>query len=226
MDNIYVMYILFSEGYIQRYSPDSEVFFCPRQKNPEGRAVPEGRRPEGTALPEGIFLPRTKKIRGWGGYIVVYSPTRPHIYNKYTIFLSLFSNEFINTLLTSLWVIQQIRKFDQIRGLYMNLGISNVHYNVDEKQGPLYIALRTGHIYIYICPVHRAYILYMPCTEGYIRRYSPRRGAICGFYKSHIVVVFWSKMNILYMGYVSGIFIYIYRAYQVKSPPLLNPPPW
>ena len=47
----------------------------------------------------------------------------------------------------------------------MNLGISNVHYNVDEKQGPLYIALRTGHIYIYalctghiyyICPVRRA----------------------------------------------------------------------
>ena len=28
----------------------------------------------------------TKKIRGWGGYIVVYSPTRPHIYNKYTTF--------------------------------------------------------------------------------------------------------------------------------------------
>ena len=37
----------------------------------------------------------------------------------------------------------------------MNLGISNVHYNVDEKQGPLYIALRTGHIYIY-----------MPCAQG------------------------------------------------------------
>ena len=50
----------------------------------------------------------------------------------------------------------------------MNLGISNVHYNVDEKQGPLYIALRTGHIYIYlyICPVHR---VYMPRTEGYIQ---------------------------------------------------------
>ena len=26
----------------------------------------------------------------------------------------------------------------------MNLGISNVHYNVDEKQGPLYIALEGG----------------------------------------------------------------------------------
>ena len=52
---------------------------------PEGKAVPEGRRPEGTALPEGIFLPRTKNDRGRGGYIVVYSPTRPHIYDKYTI---------------------------------------------------------------------------------------------------------------------------------------------
>ena len=39
--SIYVMYILFSEGYIQRYSPDTEVIFRPRQKKkPEGRALP------------------------------------------------------------------------------------------------------------------------------------------------------------------------------------------
>ena len=48
--------------------------------------MPEGRRPEGTVLPEGFFLPRTKNNRGRGGYIVVFSPTRPHIYNKYTTF--------------------------------------------------------------------------------------------------------------------------------------------
>ena len=42
--------------------------------------------PEGTDLPEGILLPRTKKIRPGGGYIGVFSPTRPHIYNKYPSF--------------------------------------------------------------------------------------------------------------------------------------------
>ena len=41
--------------------------------------MPEGRRPEGTAAARGgIFA------RGCGGYIVVYSPTRPNIYNIYT----------------------------------------------------------------------------------------------------------------------------------------------
>ena len=60
---------------------------------PEGRAVHEGRRPEGTALHEGIFYPRTKKIRGRGGYSVVYSQTTPHIYNKYT---TLFFLSFVN----------------------------------------------------------------------------------------------------------------------------------
>ena len=62
---------------------------------PQGKAVPEGRRPEGTALPEGIFLPRTKNDRGRGGYIVVYSPTRPHIYNKWTTFMSLVYKDLI-----------------------------------------------------------------------------------------------------------------------------------
>ena len=38
----------------------------------------------------------------------------------------------------------------------MNFRISNLHYNIDQKRTPLYIALCTGHIYI--CPVHRAYI--------------------------------------------------------------------
>ena len=42
------------EGYIQRYSPETEVIFRPRLKKV---------RPEGTALPEGIFLPRTKNDR-------------------------------------------------------------------------------------------------------------------------------------------------------------------
>ena len=46
--------------------------------------------PEGTALPEGIFLTRRAKNRGRGGYIVVYSPTRPHIYNKCAIFFLSF----------------------------------------------------------------------------------------------------------------------------------------
>ena len=67
-------------------APRPRLFFVRGKKIPEVRAVPEGRRPEGTALPEGIFLPRTKNNRGRGGYIVVYSPTRPHIYNKYTTF--------------------------------------------------------------------------------------------------------------------------------------------
>ena len=49
--------------------------------------------PEGTALHEGIFYPRTKKIRGRGGYSVVYSLTTPHIYNKYT---TLFFLSFVN----------------------------------------------------------------------------------------------------------------------------------
>ena len=34
----------------------------------------------------GIFQPRTKKYRGRGGYIVVFSSTRPNIYNIYTTF--------------------------------------------------------------------------------------------------------------------------------------------
>ena len=33
----------------------------------------------------------------------------------------------------------------------MNFRISNLHYNIDQKKGPLYIALCTGHM-------HRAYI--------------------------------------------------------------------
>ena len=133
-------------------APKPRFFFVRGKKIPESRAMPEGRRPEGTALPEGIFLPRTKKNRGWGGYIVVYSPTRPHIYNKYATFsLSQLSKQFSKTVLRSylisISVIQKIRKIGKMRGLYMNFRISNLHYNIDQKRRPLYIALCTGHIY-------------------------------------------------------------------------------
>ena len=63
-----------SEGYIQQYSPETEGIFRPRPINSRGHGL----------LPEGIYWPRTKKARGRGGYIVVYSLTRPHIYNIYT----------------------------------------------------------------------------------------------------------------------------------------------
>ena len=48
---------------------------CPRAEGPRARRAARG-----------IFLPRTKKYRGRGGYIVVYSSTRPNIYNIYTTF--------------------------------------------------------------------------------------------------------------------------------------------
>ena len=74
------MYILFLEGYIQRYSPKTEVIFRPRQK----------KNPEGTALPDRFFFAEDEKNRGGGGYIVVYSPMRiiyiinmPHFLSQY-----------------------------------------------------------------------------------------------------------------------------------------------
>ena len=66
--------------------PTGRIFFVRGYKIPKGRPVAEGRRPDGTDLPEGILLPRTKKNRPGGGYIVVFSPTRPHIFNKYPSF--------------------------------------------------------------------------------------------------------------------------------------------
>ena len=79
LKRIYVMYIWGLGGLYTTIQSRQGEFFSSEATNI----------PEGTALPEGIFLPRTKKIRRGGGYIVVYSPTRPHIYNKYTIFFSL-----------------------------------------------------------------------------------------------------------------------------------------
>ena len=71
------MYILFLEGYIQRYSPDTEVFFRPRQKNiPRAGPCPRAEGPRARSCPRDIFLPRTKKNRGGGGYIVVYGLTK------------------------------------------------------------------------------------------------------------------------------------------------------
>ena len=71
------MYILFLEGYIQRYSPDTEVIFRPRQKkNPRAGPCPRAEGPRARPCPRDFFLPRTKNIRGGGGYIVVYSPTK------------------------------------------------------------------------------------------------------------------------------------------------------
>ena len=48
--------------------------------------MPEGRRPEGTACSPRDFAAEDEKNRGRGGYIVVYSSTRPNIYNIYTTF--------------------------------------------------------------------------------------------------------------------------------------------
>ena len=97
--HIYNVYMGSGRAIYNDIAPRPRFFALRGKKIPEGRAVPEGRRPEGTALPEGIFLTRRAKNRGRGGYIVVYSPTRPHIYNKCAIFFSLFYKGFINKLL-------------------------------------------------------------------------------------------------------------------------------
>ena len=71
------MYILFLEGYIQRYSPDTEVIFRPRQKISRGHGPARG-----------IFFPEDEKNRGGGGYIVVYSPTKIIYIINMPLFLS------------------------------------------------------------------------------------------------------------------------------------------
>ena len=106
--------------------------------------------PEGTALPEGILLPRAKKNRPGGGYIVVYGPTRPHIYNKYPIF------------------------FYHLRG--QKYALRGQKYalrgHIYALRGHIY-TLR-GHIYAcegiytYICPVHRAYMYIYALYRGHI----------------------------------------------------------
>ena len=55
-----------SEGYIQQYSPPRPRFFTSEVES-RGHAVP----------PEG--LTEDVKNRGQGGYIIVYSQTRPNI---------------------------------------------------------------------------------------------------------------------------------------------------
>ena len=82
------MYILFSEGYIQRYSPDSEVFFVRGKKIPRAGPCPRAEGPRARPCPRDFFLPRTKNNRGGGGYIVVYSPTKIIYIINMPLFLS------------------------------------------------------------------------------------------------------------------------------------------
>ena len=56
------MYILFSEGYIQRYSPDTEVIFRPRQKKSRGQGRARGPKARGHGPARGIFFCRGRKI--------------------------------------------------------------------------------------------------------------------------------------------------------------------
>ena len=50
------MYILFLEGYIQRYSPDTEAFFRPRQKkNPRSGQCPRAEGPRALPCPRVFF---------------------------------------------------------------------------------------------------------------------------------------------------------------------------
>ena len=71
------MYILFLEGYIQRYSPDTEAFFRPRQKKTRGHCP---------AL--GFFFAEDEiKPRGRWLYRCI-QPDENNIYNKYTTSLS------------------------------------------------------------------------------------------------------------------------------------------
>ena len=64
-----------SEGYIQQYIPETEVF-----------SAEAGKFPRAACGARGIFPDSDEKIRGWGGYIVVYSPIKPNIYNIYPSF--------------------------------------------------------------------------------------------------------------------------------------------
>ena len=74
---IYVMYIWGLGGLYLTIQPSkAEVFYV------RGR-IPREARGHGVP-PEGFE--RGRKILGRGGYIVVYSPTRPNIYNIYTTF--------------------------------------------------------------------------------------------------------------------------------------------
>ena len=81
-----------------------------------------------------------------------------------------------------------------------------------------------GHIYqlrayiLYICPHMRAIYIYMPAYEGYIRIDIAR---ICGYIRFRYKGKLNRKWTTLYIGVLSGIFIYIYiyRWYQPKYPP-------
>ena len=59
------------------YSPETDDFFRPRQKKIGSRA---------RLCPRDFFCLKNEKNRGWSGYIIIYSPTTPHIHNKYTTF--------------------------------------------------------------------------------------------------------------------------------------------
>ena len=186
-------------------APKQRFFFVRGNKILKGRAEPAGPKARGHCPARGNFSAEDFKKSEVEATISLYIAWRDPMYIlSIPFFLSLFSKEFINALLISLWIIQQIRKFYQIRELYVNLGISNQHCNIDEKEGPLYIALRTGHIYMlqgiyvyiiwHICiyalctgyiymPCAQGIYLYryMPCTLSNIRQYSPQRGAISVF---------------------------------------------
>ena len=72
---------------IYTYIAPTPRAFSSEVKNCRGQqSVPEGRRPEGTDCCPRQFFNRGRKNRGGGGYIGVYSPTRPHIYNKCPLF--------------------------------------------------------------------------------------------------------------------------------------------
>ena len=66
-------------------APKPRFFSSEAGKFPRAARRARGPKARGHGLlPEGIYWPRTKIARGRGGYIVVYSTTRPHIYNIYT----------------------------------------------------------------------------------------------------------------------------------------------
>ena len=68
-------------------APKPRFFFVRGGKIPEGSTpCPRAEGPRARRAARGIFQPRTKKYRGRGGYIVVFSSTRPNIYNIYTTF--------------------------------------------------------------------------------------------------------------------------------------------
>ena len=114
------------EGYVQRYSSETEGKKILRGQH----AVPEGRRPVGTAAARGEFF-----ARGWGGYIVVYSPRRPNIYNIYTTIYAtssqiFFLNESKNY---NFWFLSQSNKITWFKtaeelGLHISL-ISNFRWS-------------------------------------------------------------------------------------------------